>query len=564
MRLLLISTAILAILSTPLVSAHDGNHHQINHHGHHDKRGGNHDAHVKFRMSDCYGFQLEEATLDEMQHALASRKLTSVQLTKCYIRRIKQLNPHLHSVIELNPDWEEIAAKLDHERRHGHVRGPLHGIPILVKDNIATKDKMNTGAGSLALVGSKPPRDAYIVTLLRKAGAIILGKSNMSEWADIRASSYSEGWSGRGGQTRNAYNTTQDPGGSSSGSAVSVAANMIAVAIGTETDGSVVAPAQRNGVVGIKPTLGLTSRAGVIPLAAAQDTVGCIGRTMRDAVHVLNVIRGVDPRDPVTREQIHRAKPDYTKYLRKDAFRGKRLGIPWGDIWQSPTTKNQIPQLKKAIRLMQDLGATVVNNTNLPHPEKINLGKGWTWMPNEFLVCKTGFKEGLNKYLKELKNSRVHSLSDIIKYNEEHADTEMPYFGQDVLIEADKTTGTHTKEYKEALRTNRKYTREEGIDYVLKKHRLDALIVPADNLSPSTQVPALAGYPMVTVPAGIDPWGVPFGIAFWGTAYSEPTLISLGYALEQRLQGRRKPRFLEVENTNATYPIPINPAYGCC
>ncbi|KAM3582402.1 hypothetical protein VKS41_005047 [Umbelopsis sp. WA50703] len=474
----------------------------------------------------------------------------------------------MRGIIEINPDLYELADNLDKERRKGYVRGPMHGIPILVKDNIATADKMNTTCGSDALLGSVVPRDAHVVSLLREAGAIIMGKANLAEWADIRSTSYSEGWSARGGQSRNAYNLTQDPAGSSSGSAHSVAANLVSVAIGTETDGSVIGPAQRAGVIGIKPTVGITSRSGVVPEAHSQDTVGVFGRTFKDAVHVLNIIRGVDDMDPVTRQQLGRIPPSYIPYVSNtSALEGTRIGIPWNRIWQSPTTSNQLPQLFHAIHELREAGAIIINNTDIPSIEEISPNPPrWDWKykndigrnnESEFTVVCYEFKRDLNKYLAQLTKSPVRTLTDIIQYNLDHPDTEMKYFKQESLVTCDSDPFTE-EEYKAAVAYTQKMTRELGIDGALKKYNVEALLVPSDNWSLSSQIPAQAGYPMVTIPAGIDLFGVPFGIGLWGTAYSEPTLIKIGSAIDDTLRRRVPPHFLNHSATN----IPVTDEYG--
>ncbi|KAH8551396.1 amidase family protein [Umbelopsis sp. PMI_123] len=470
-----------------------------------------------FPMPKCHGFTLEEATIDEIQERLESGHLTSYQLVECYVDRVDQINPYMKGVIELNPDLYKIADKLDQERHHGKVRSPMHGIPILVKENIATADKMNTTCGSDALIGSIVPRDSHVVALLRKAGAIIMGKANLAEWADIRSTNYSEGWSARGGQTRNAYNLTQDPAGSSSGSAHSVSANFVTVAIGTETDGSVIGPAQRAGIIGIKPTVGITSRDGVIAESHSQDTVGTFGKTFMDAAHVLNAIRGIDKRDPITEEQKGCVPDDYTEFVStKEALKKVRIGIPWKRVWQSSTTINQLPQLFSAIDELKNAGAIIVNNTDLPSIEEISSDPpAWNWMyknelglnnESEFTVVCYEFKRDLNKYLSELEYSPVSTLSDIIQYNLDHPETEMKYFKQELLDLCDSDPFTE-EEYTAAAAYIHKTTREQGIDAALKNHDVEALLVPSDNWSLCTQIPAQAGYPIVTIPAGIDPFG---------------------------------------------------------
>ncbi|KAG0167706.1 hypothetical protein DFQ28_005788 [Apophysomyces sp. BC1034] len=521
-----------------------------------------------FPMPKCNGFELEEASIDAIQEALSSGKLTSRDLVKCYLDRIDLINPYMHAVIETNPDVYEIADQLDSDRYNNKTRGPLHGIPILVKDNIATDDRMETTCGSNALVGSKVPRDAHVIALLRKAGAIIFGKANLAEWADIRSTNYSEGWSARGGQSRNAYNLTQNPAGSSSGSAHAVTANLVTVAIGTETDGSVIGPAQRAGLVGIKPTVGLTSRDGVIPESHSQDTVGTFGRTFKDAVYVLDAIKGVDARDPVTKGQKGRVPKRFARFVTtKGALDGVRIGIPWKAIWQAPTTRSSLPQLFSAIDELRAAGAIIVNNTNIPTIDEIAPSPPqWDWAfknslgrnnQSEFTVVCYEFKRDLNKYLSQLKSSPVRSLADIITYNDAHYDAEMKYFKQETLIQCDSDPFTKA-EYTAAKAYILNKTRKEGIDAALKNYNVSALLAPSDNWSMTTQISAQAGYPIVTVPAGHDPWGVPFGISLWGTAYSESTLIKLGSAIDDALRRRQPPQFLDYE----TEVIPVQDAYG--
>ncbi|KAF7731705.1 hypothetical protein EC973_008877 [Apophysomyces ossiformis] len=521
-----------------------------------------------FPMPKCNGFKLEEASIDAIQKALSSGKLTSRQLVKCYLDRVDELNPYMHAIIETNPDVYKIADNLDVERKNNQTRGPLHGIPVLVKDNIATKDKMETTCGSNALVGSKVPRDAHVISLLRKAGAIIFGKANLAEWADIRSTSYSEGWSGRGGQSRNAYNLTQNPAGSSSGSAHAVAANMVTVAIGTETDGSVIGPAQRADLIGIKPTVGLTSRNGVIPESHSQDTVGTFGRTFKDAVYVLDAIKGVDYRDPVTKQQKGRVPKRYAKYVsKKGALEGVRIGIPWKAIWEAPTTRSSLPELFRAIEEIRAAGAIIVNNTDIPSIDTLAPNPPqWDWgfkntlgfnNQSEYTVVCYEFKRDLNKYLSELVSSPVRTLADIINFNDAHMETEMKYFKQETLVHCDSDPYTK-EEYKKAKEYILRKTRTEGIDAALTNHNVQALLAPSDNWSMTTQISAQAGYPIVTIPVGHDPWGVPFGISLWGTAYSEPTLIKLGSAIEDTLRRRQTPKFYDYK----TEVIPVKDAYG--
>ncbi|KAI6910121.1 amidase family protein [Hortaea werneckii] len=380
-----------------------------------------------FPMPPCNGTIIEDATIDQLQQYLREGSLTAQQLVKCYLQRIDQTNDYINSVLEINPDCLQIAASLDDEHRTGRIRGPLHGIPFMVKDNIATKDWMETTAGSWALVGSVVPRDAYVVERLREAGAVLLGKATLSEWADMRSNNYSEGYSGRGGQFRSAYNLTVNPGGSSSFSAVGVAANIFTFAIGTETDGSVINPAERNALVGIKPTVGLTSRAGVVPESLNQDTVGCFARTVRDATYVLDAIYGQDSRDNMTASQIGRTPEfGYTQYLTdRHALKHAVFGVPWETFWVYADEEQQAILLSM-IETLKDAGATIVNNTELPSRDLLVSPDGWDWdygtsrgYPNEseYTYVKVDFYNNLKAYLSELENTEMRSLEDIVAYN---------------------------------------------------------------------------------------------------------------------------------------------------
>ncbi|GME66156.1 amidase signature domain-containing protein [Neofusicoccum parvum] len=467
-----------------------------------------------FPMPLCSGFELEEATIDELQDALNSGALTSVEIVLCYLQRIQQTDAYLRAIMQLNPDFLQIAASLDLERAAGHVRGPLHGIPFLVKDNIATKDKMETTAGSYALLGSIVPRDAHVVHRLRQEGALLLGHATLSEWADMRSNSYSEGYSARGEQCRSAYNLTVNPGGSSSGSGVAVGANLVTFAIGTETDGSVVNPAQRNALVGIKPTVGLTSRAGVIPESSHQDTVGCFARTVRDATYCLDGIFGVDQRDNYTLAQANNShvpsrNQGYASFLAdKDALKGARFGIPWLSFWQWADADMQ-SQLLELINLIQDAGATVINGTELPSWETIVSPSGWNWdygttrgRPNEseYTYIKVDFYNDLARYLSELENTPIRTLADLVRFNTANAGTEggvpgaHPAFasGQDGLLAALATGGVRDTTYWQALSFCQRATRSDGIDAALGRHGVDALLAPAD-VAQAPQIAAQAG-----------------------------------------------------------------------
>lgn len=452
----------------------------------------------------------------------------------------------------MNPDAPTIALELDAERKAGRVRGPLHGIPFLVKDNLASKDKMQTTAGSWALQGSIVPRDAFVVSRLRQAGAILMGKATLSEWADMRSNNYSEGYSGRGGQARSSYNLTVNPGGSSSGSAIAVANNVVSFALGTETDGSVINPAERNAIVGIKPTVGLTSRAGVIPESAHQDTVGTFGRTVRDAVYALDAIYGVDAQYNHTSAQIGKTPAGgFVPYLsKKDALKGAKFGLPWLSFWALADPEQQ-SILLKLVSLVESAGATVINGTELPNYETIVSPNGWNWdygstrgYPNEseYTVVKVDFYNNIQAYLSDLSNTNIRTLADIVQYNYQNEGSEggspgiNPAFGsgQDGLLASLATGGAMNSTYWEALKFCQQSTREGGIDAALKygNGSLDALLVPPD-VGQTYQIAAQAGYPVITLPAGVHSLsGMPFGLALMGTAFSEATLIRYASAIE--------------------------------
>jgi amidase len=496
-------------------------------------------------------FNVEEATIVEMQAAMSSGQLTARQLVTMYIERIQSIDkqgPTIKAILEINPEVLEIAEALDQERRERGPRGPLHGIPLLLKDNIATSDGMQTTAGSLALMGSRPPRDAFVAHKLREAGAIILGKTNLSEWANFRSTTSSSGWSGRGGQSLNPYVLDRSPIGSSSGSATAVAANLAAASLGTETDGSIISPAAANAVVGIKPTVGLTSRAGVIPIAHSQDTVGPIARTVTDAATLLGAITGFDPRDTATQESVGNYFTDYTQFLDADGLHGARIGIARKAYFDYSPKANAI--MEKAIKQMRELGAIIIDNADIPTAQLISESD------NEMTVLLFEFKANLNIYLTELTETPVHSLADIIEFNKVHAEEELSYFGQEVMLKAQDTTTLNDPVYLTALSENRRLAREEGIDAIMDKHQLDALVMPSTSpawcidlvngdhaTGGSTQAAALAGYPAITVPAGFT-FELPVGITFIGRAFSEPSLIKLAYAFEQQTKVRRPPRFL--------------------
>jgi len=493
---------------------------------------------------------LEEVTIPDLQAAMKSGRLTSKKLVQSYLNRIARIDragPQLRSITEVNPDALEIARQLDDERKEKGPRGLLHGIPVALKESIGTTDRMETTAGSLALLGSRPRREAYVVTRLREAGAVILGKANLSEWANFRSTSSSSGWSARGGQVRNPYVLDRSPCGSSSGSAVAVSANLVSVAVGTETDGSILCPSSSNGVVGIKPTLGLVSRSGVVPVALSQDTLGPIARTVTDAAILLGAMAGVDREDPSTRSSAGKYHRDYTKFLDRDGLKGARIGVP-REVYYGYSDKSDAIA-EAAIRRMRRLGAKIVDPANIPTAKQMSTGE------DELTVLFYEFKANLNNYLAGLARSRVRTLKEIIAFNEAHAKKELKYFGQDAFLKAQKTTNLKDKKYLRALRNNRQLSRQKGMDFVMDKYRLDALVTPTTSppwvidpvdgdhgLGGSSQPTALAGYPAITVPAGFS-FGLPVGITFMGRAFSEPTLIKLAYAFEQATHHRVKPRY---------------------
>jgi amidase len=494
---------------------------------------------------------IEEVSIAELQSAMATGALTALQLVELYLERIERLDrqgPTLNSIIEINPDARAIARALDEERAVKGVRSPLHGIAVLLKDNIATADGMQTTAGSLALVGSRPKRDAFVASRLREAGAVLLGKANLSEWANFRSSASSSGWSGRGGQVHNPYVLDRSPCGSSAGSAVAVAANLVTVALGTETDGSILCPSSINGIVGIKPTVGLTSRTGVIPISHSQDTVGPHARTVADAAILLSAIVGVDASDAATLESEGKFSSDYTQFLDAKGLDGSRIGLPRkGYFGYSPKTDALI---NAAVERMRELGAVIVDPADIPTTEQMSTTEA------ETIVMLYEFKADLNAYLANLQETPVHTLADIIAFNNAHANEEMPYFGQELFEKAQETLSLDEVTYRNALAETRRLSREEGIDAVMKAHQLDALVMPSCSpswcidlvngdhfLGSSSQPAAMAGYPAISVPAGFV-HGLPVGITFMGGAYSEPKLIKLAYAYEQATKARREPRFV--------------------
>jgi amidase len=495
-------------------------------------------------------FELHETTIAGLQEAMQSGRLTARAIAERYLARIEALNqrgPELRAIIETNPDALAIADGLDAERKAGKVRGPLHGIPIALKDNIDTHDRMTTTAGSLALEGSIPPQDAFIAGKLREAGAILLAKANMSEWAYWRGLKASSGWSARGGQCRNPYALDRNPCGSSSGSGVAVSANLAALTIGTETGGSIMCPASINGVVGIKPTVGLWSRSGIIPISHSQDSAGPMARTVRDAAIALGAACGVDPRDGATAASAGRFETDYTRFLDPAGLKGARLGIarsfPGFDdrVWRV---------LDEAVAALKAAGAEVVDPANLPQAADV-----FQELPT--VVLNYEFKANINKYFAALGAAApVKNLTELIAFNERHRDREMPFFGQERLIVSEATSGLDAPEYRRAVATIQRATRADGIDAVMDRHRLDAIVAPTmgpawptdhvlgDRLDggASAGPAAIAGYPDISVPMGAI-GGLPVGISFFGRAWSEPTLVRIAYAFEQATKARRPPTY---------------------
>jgi len=498
---------------------------------------------------DVPSFPFEEATIAELQAAMASGRLSSGRLTHAYLRRIRQIDLsgiQLNSVIEVNPDALDIARELDAERRQGKVRGPLHGIPILVKDNFATRDRMETTAGSLALLGAEVPRDAFVIRRLRRAGAVILGKANLSEWANFRSTQSSSGWSGRAGQCLSPYVLDHNPCGSSSGSGTATAANLAAVSLGTETDGSIVCPSSHNALVGIKPTLGLTSRSGVVPLAHSQDVTGPMARTVTDAAIVLGAMTGVDPRDPATADSKGHSYRDYRRFLDPNGLRGARIGVWREGVFGASPEADVIGEA--AIADLRRLGATVVDPTDIPGVDDIG--------GPEFTVLLCEFKDDIAAYLSELRDTDMRTLADLIAFNEANAERELRWFGQEIFLQAEATGGTADPAYAEALATSKRLA-QEGIDQTLDRFDLDAIfsltasppwttdLVNGDHFLTGSSTPAaVAGYPNITVPAGFSFGELPVGVNFIGRRWSEPTLLKLAYGFEQGTNARHAPRFV--------------------
>jgi len=497
-------------------------------------------------------FELDEATLADLQKRMSSGADSARSLAEKYLARIEALDrrgPELRAVLESNPEALAIADRLDAERKAGKVRGPLHGVPVLLKDNIGTADRMNTTAGSLALLGATPAADAFLVQRLREAGAVLLGKTNLSEWANFRSSHSSSGWSGRGGQCRNPYALDRSPSGSSSGSGSAIAANLCAVAVGSETDGSVVSPSNNCGLVGVKPTLGLVSRTGIVPIAHSQDTAGPMARTVTDAAILLTALAGFDASDPATKGLSGKAPTNFAMSLDggSGGLTGMRIGVPRKKLFgQSPAADVLV---EAALIDLKKLGAVIVDPADIA-----TLGET---DDSEFEVLLYEFKAGLNVYLAGLgARTPYKTLEDLIRFNEENRGREMPYFGQEIFEKAQAKGPLTDKAYLDALEKDLRATRREGIDRTMDEHKLDALVAPTSGPATlidlvngdygpggSSSFPAIAGYPDVTVPCG-EKFGLPVGMSIFGRAWSEPTLLRIAFAYEQATKHRRPPKFL--------------------
>ena len=497
-------------------------------------------------------FELEEATIADLQAAMTTGRHTAQSIAEAYLARIEAVDRVLRSVIEVNPDALSIAARLDDERRAGQVRGPLHGIPVLIKDNIATADRMETTAGSLALVGAKAPRDAYVVRRLREAGAVILGKTNLSEWANFRSTQSSSGWSGRGGQCANPYALDRNPCGSSSGSGAAVAANLAAVAVGTETDGSVVCPSHACGLVGLKPTLGLVSRSGIVPIAHSQDTAGPMARTVADAAALLAVLAGADPDDPATAGRPR--SNGYSAAADAAALRGARIGVARAKVTGYSPEADAV--FESALAALREAGAVLVDPADIPR-----LGE---YDDEEFEVLLYEFKADLEAYLKAwAPGATARTLAGLIAFNEAHRAEELPYFGQEIFTSAVEKGPLTDKAYRKALAACRKLSRDDGLAPLFEKNRLDAVVAPTGGpawptdlvngdhfLGASSTPAAVSGYPGITVPAGFS-FGLPVGITFIGKPWTEGVLLSLAAAFESVTNVRRPPRFLATADLAA-------------
>ena len=493
-------------------------------------------------------FKLNEITIDELQQKMKSGEYTSRSITEMYLKRINDIDkngPAINAVIELNPDALNIADGLDNERKSGKVRGPLHGIPVLIKDNINTADKMMTTAGALALEGNKASKDAFIIKQLREAGAVLLGKTNLSEWANFRSSRSTSGWSSRGGQTKNPVMLDRNPCGSSSGSGAAVAANLCAVAIGTETDGSVIAPSSFCGIVGIKPTVGLLSRSGIIPISKTQDTAGPMARTVKDAAILLGILTGVDSDDPVTNESNGKAQKDYTQFLDANGLKGKKIGVEKSFM---EGHEGVVGLYKQAIDVLKNQGATIVEVELLKATKDAGSG--------EFTVLQYEFKDGVNKYLSAA-NAKVKTLADVIAFNKQNEAKAMPYFKQETLESCNAKGDLNNKEYLDALKKST--STRKIIDDIMDKNKLDAIAGTSIGLPCCIDLingdydtgfyfcppAARAGYPHITVPMGTV-HDLPVGLSFIAGAYREDEIIKLGYAFEQATKKRTRPKFIKT------------------
>ena len=494
-------------------------------------------------------FELDEVTISVLQDGMKSGKFTARSITEKYLARIREIDkegPAINSVIEINPDAISIAEEMDRERKAKGPRGPMHGIPVLIKDNIGTHDRMMTTAGSLALMGSVPPHDSFVAQRLRAAGAIILGKTNLSEWANIRSSHSTSGWSGRGGLTKNPYALDRNPCGSSSGSGAATSANLVAISIGTETDGSIVCPSSINGIVGIKPTLGLVSRTGIIPIAHSQDTAGPMARSVTDAAILLGVLAGIDGEDSATSESRGHGQANYTQFLDRAGLKGARIGVARKYFGSNHAV---VKLMETALDAMKREGAEIIDPADFESKERTG--------DSELDVLLYELKADMNSYLAKLgAGAPIRTLKEIIDFNEKNQDREMPFFGQDLFIKAEAKGPLTEKAYLDALDQNHRRWRTEGIDALMDKFHLDAIVAPAGGPAWTTDLvngdhdtggssgpAAVAGYPNICVPAGFV-FGLPIGISFFGRAYTEPTLIRLAYAFEQATKMRQAPKFL--------------------
>lgn len=506
-----------------------------------------------FSITEIQSSEFEEITIADLTEGIKSRKYTVRSIAEHYISRINEIDkkgPAINSVIELNPDALAMADALDKEFKEKGSRGPMHGIPVLIKDNIDTADKMQTSAGSLVFGDSRPSKDAFLVQQLRKAGALILGKTNLSEWANIRSTHSTSGWSGRGGLTKNPYALDRNTSGSSSGSGAAVSSNLCSTAVGTETDGSVVSPSSINGIVGIKPTVGLVSRAGIIPISHSQDTAGPMARTVRDAAILLGAMAGADPEDPATMDKSRKAYSDYTQFLDANDIKGIRIGVNRKYFGFHPEVDKVI---ENALQTLKNNGAVLVDPADID-----TIGK---FDDSEMTVMMYELKADMKSYLEHRgPGTNVHSLKDLIDFNNKNEKAEMPYFKQELFLKAEEKGPLTDKEYLDALEKNHQLTRNEGIDAVMNKYNLDALVSPTDSptwmtdlvdgdhfLGGSSSLAAVAGYPHITVPAGFV-FGLPIGISFYGRAWSEPVLLKIAYGFEQATKARRMPEFLSTAN----------------